>query len=63
MTIMEQFANPETIHSISFGDQMIGSLITMIMGIGDHFYSADYYLANLLQSWGRVWRKPIRKRS
>lgn len=37
MTIMEQFANPETIHSMSFGDQMIGSLITMIMGIGTTF--------------------------
>ncbi len=37
MTIMEQFANPETIHSMSLGDQMIGSTITMIMGIGTTF--------------------------
>ncbi|MBQ0078833.1 MAG: OadG family protein [Eubacterium sp.] len=37
MSLMEIFANPETMHSLSFGEKMLGSTITMIMGIGITF--------------------------
>lgn len=37
MSLMEQFSNPETIHSLSFGEKMIGSSITMLMGLGITF--------------------------
>ena len=37
MSLMEQFANPETIHSLSFGEKMLGSTITMVMGMGITF--------------------------
>ena len=34
---MEQFTNPNTMHALSFGDKMLASTITMIMGIGITF--------------------------
>ncbi|MDD4199825.1 MAG: OadG family protein [Eubacteriales bacterium] len=37
MSLMELFANPETILTMSFGDKMLASLVTMIMGIGITF--------------------------
>lgn len=37
MTLMEQFADPKLVGSLSFGDKMIGSTITMIMGMGITF--------------------------
>lgn len=37
MSLMELFSNPETMHSLSFGEKMLGSTITMIMGIGITF--------------------------
>lgn len=37
MSLMELFSNPETIHSLSFGDKMAGSFITMLMGMGITF--------------------------
>ena len=37
MSLMEIFTNPETIHSLSFGDKMLASTITMIMGLGITF--------------------------
>ena len=36
-SLMEIFSNPETIHSLSFGEKMLGSTITMIMGLGITF--------------------------
>lgn len=37
MSLMERFANPDTIGSLSFSDKMTGSLITMVMGMGTTF--------------------------
>lgn len=34
MGLMDKFANPELFESLSFGDKMIGSTITLIMGMG-----------------------------
>ncbi|MDO4485475.1 MAG: OadG family protein [Bacillota bacterium] len=34
MGLMDKFANPELFDSLSFGDKMIGSTITLIMGMG-----------------------------
>lgn len=34
MSLMDKFANPELFESLSFGDKMIGSTITLIMGMG-----------------------------
>ena len=34
MSLMEKFANPELFESLSFGDKMLGSTITLIMGMG-----------------------------
>ena len=36
-TLMDIFRDPNTIHSLSFGDKMLGSLVTMIMGLGITF--------------------------
>ena len=36
-TLMELFANPETIHSLSTGEKVIGSLVTTGMGMGFTF--------------------------
>lgn len=37
MSLMEQFSNPETMHALSFGDKMLGSTVTMLMGMGVTF--------------------------
>ncbi len=37
MSLMEIFSNPDTMHSLSFGDKMLASTITMIMGLGITF--------------------------
>ncbi|MDD6310417.1 MAG: hypothetical protein PUB09_00575 [Firmicutes bacterium] len=37
MDLMQQFANPETIGSLSFGDKMLASLLTMGIGLGITF--------------------------
>ena len=37
MSLMEQFSDPNTMHSLSFGDKMLASTITMLMGIGITF--------------------------
>jgi sodium pump decarboxylase gamma subunit len=37
MSLMEIFSNPDTFYSLSFGDKMLGSTITMLMGIGITF--------------------------
>lgn len=36
-SLMDLFSNPETIHSLSFGEKMLGSTVTMIMGLGITF--------------------------
>ncbi len=36
-SLMDLFSNPETIHSLSFGERMLGSTVTMIMGLGITF--------------------------
>ena len=36
-TLMDLFRDPNTIHSLSFGEKMLGSTITMIMGLGITF--------------------------
>ena len=36
-TLMELFANPETIHSLSTGEKLVGSLVTTGMGMGITF--------------------------
>lgn len=47
MSLMEKFADPSLFDSLGFGDKMMGSLITMIMGMGITF-------AVLLLLWGFV---------
>lgn len=37
MSLMELFSNPETMHSLSFGEKMAGSAVTMLMGMGITF--------------------------
>ncbi|MBQ8152004.1 MAG: OadG family protein [Firmicutes bacterium] len=37
MSLMEQFTNPETMHALTFGQKMVGSTITMCMGLGVTF--------------------------
>ena len=37
MTLMEIFSNPEVMHTLSFGEKMLASTITMIMGLGITF--------------------------
>ena len=34
---MDLFSDPNTIHSLSFGERMLGSTVTMIMGLGITF--------------------------
>ena len=34
MSLMEQFANPETMQSLSIGDKLAGAGITTVMGMG-----------------------------
>ena len=36
-TLMDLFKDPNTIHSLSFGEKMLGSTITMLMGLGITF--------------------------
>lgn len=36
-SLMDLFSDPNTIHSLSFGEKMLGSTITMIMGLGITF--------------------------
>ena len=36
-SLMDIFSDPNTIHSLSFGEKMLGSTITMIMGLGITF--------------------------
>ena len=37
MSLMEQFADPELMHSLSFGEKMAGSGVTALMGMGMTF--------------------------
>ncbi len=37
--IMEIFSNPETIHSLSFGEKLLGVGFTMLLGMGITFIS------------------------
>ena len=37
MSLMELFSNPDTMHSLSFGEKMAGSAVTMLMGMGITF--------------------------
>lgn len=37
MSLMEQFANPDTIHSLSMGEKLAGAGITTLMGMGITF--------------------------
>lgn len=36
-SLMDLFKDPNTIHSLSFGERMLGSTVTMIMGLGITF--------------------------
>ena len=36
-SLMDIFSDPTTIHSLSFGEKMLGSTVTMIMGLGITF--------------------------
>ena len=36
-SLMDLFSDPNTIHSLSFGQKMLGSTVTMIMGLGITF--------------------------
>ncbi|MBQ9015747.1 MAG: OadG family protein [Firmicutes bacterium] len=36
-SLMDIFSDPSTIHSLSFGEKMLGSTVTMIMGLGITF--------------------------
>ena len=37
MTLMEIFSNPDVMHPLTFGQKMLASTITMIMGLGITF--------------------------
>lgn len=37
MSLMDIFSNPETVHSLTFGEKMMASTITMILGLGITF--------------------------
>lgn len=37
MSLMEIFSNPDTMHTLSFGEKMMASTITMILGLGITF--------------------------
>ena len=37
MSLRELFSNPDTMHSLSFGEKMAGSAVTMLMGMGITF--------------------------
>ena len=37
MSLMEKFADPSMMHSLSFGDKMAGAGITTLMGMGITF--------------------------
>ena len=37
MSLMEQFANPDTIHSLSMGEKLAGAGVTTMMGMGITF--------------------------
>ena len=37
MGLMDRFADPELFHSLSFGQKMAGSAVTMLMGMGITF--------------------------
>ena len=37
MSLMEIFSNPDTMHTLSFGEKMTASAITMLMGLGITF--------------------------
>lgn len=37
MSLMEQFANPDVMHSMTFGEKMAGAGITTLMGMGITF--------------------------
>ena len=37
MTLMEIFSNPDVMHTLTFGQKMLASTITMIMGLGITF--------------------------
>lgn len=37
MSLMEQFANPEMVHQLSFADKLAGAGITTLMGMGTTF--------------------------
>jgi len=47
MSLMERFANPEIFHTLSFGEKMLGSTITLVMGMG-------LTIGVLLLVWGFV---------
>lgn len=47
MSLMERFANPEIFDTLSFGEKMLGSTITLIMGMG-------LTIGVLLLVWGFV---------
>lgn len=47
MGLMDKFANPELFEGLSFGDKMLGSTVTMLMGMGITFMI-------LLILWGFV---------
>lgn len=36
-SLMEVFKNPDTIHSLSMGEKLLGSTITMVLGLGITF--------------------------
>ena len=37
MSLMQIFSNPDVMHTLSFGEKMLASTITMIMGLGITF--------------------------
>lgn len=47
MSFMEKFADPEIIHTLTFGEKMTGALITTCMGMGITF-------AVLILLWGCI---------
>lgn len=62
MSLMERFSDPALFDSLSFGEKMMGSLITMIMGMGITFCVLAI-LWGFVSLMGKALGRPGKKRT
>ena len=60
MGLMDKFSDPSLFDSLSFGDKMAGSAITMLMGMGITFVVL-MLLWGVFALMGKLLRKEIRR--